>query len=282
VDCLPLPELERAALAAAEDAAGLLRSVERARAWREGVLAVLAGPVNAGKSSLMNALVGRRRALVSEVPGTTRDYLEELLDLDGLTVRLVDTAGLRECGPGKAGELVCPVEAQGQDLAREFMARAEAVLYVLDSARPLAPEDRAALALLPPARSLVVLNKCDLPAQDAGLVAELQALGLTPVLVSALTGEGLDGLARTLRGLLLRGNAEPDADEVAPNARQAALLDRARGELLALAEDARAGLPYDILGVRLEAACRRLAEITGEIAPDEVLDAIFSQFCIGK
>ena len=313
-ECLPLPLLRQETLAAAEKVERLLAGVDRARAWREGVLAVLAGRVNAGKSSLLNALVGRRRAIVSATPGTTRDYLEEQLDLSGLLVRLVDTAGLR--GPlaitdGEAGgldsvdsvevldaaDVVDPVEAQGQDLSREFMDRAEAVLYVLDAAQPLHPVDRVALAGLAPGRTLVLLNKSDLAAcAECGGKAEdvLRALGLAWVRVSARTGEGLEELCARLRALLLHDLAgeqgagqagvfaEPDVDEVAPNARQADVLRRAKAELLALAEDAGAGLPYDILGVRLEAACCLLSELTGEIAPDAVLESIFSRFCIGK
>ena len=301
VECLPLPVLRLEALAVAEDVARLLASVARARAWREGVLAVLAGRVNAGKSSLLNALVGRRRALVSATPGTTRDYLEEQLDLSGLLVRLVDTAGLR--GPEVQAESASPLEAvdaretvdpvdpvdpverEGQDLSREFMGRAEAVLYVLDAAAPLHAVDRAALDGLAPRRALVVLNKCDLPAsRERGGEAEdaARALGLTCVRVSAKTGEGLEELCARLREKLLCACAEPDPDEVAPNARQASVLAQAQAELVALADDAGAGLPYDILGVRLEAACRLLSELTGEIAPDEVLGSIFSKFCLGK
>ncbi len=274
VECLPLDLLRQETLAAAGALSGLLAAVDRARAWREGLLVVLAGRVNAGKSSLMNALVGRKRALVSEAPGTTRDYLEEQLDLSGLLVRLVDTAGLRTA----AGD---QVEAAGQDLSREFMDRAEAVLYVLDAARPLAAVDRAALEGLAPARALLVLNKRDLAA-DASLEAELGGLGHEALRVSARTGEGLEELCARLRGRLLGGGREPDPDEAAPNLRQAALIGEARAELLALAGDAEAGLPYDILGSRLEAACRTLAAVTGESAPDEILDAVFSRFCIGK
>jgi len=314
-ECLPLPLLRQETLRAAEDVERLLAGVDRARAWREGVLAVLAGRVNAGKSSLLNALVGRRRAIVSATPGTTRDYLEEQLDLSGLLVRLVDTAGLR--GPrglmeGEAldgldaadsvdvadvANVVDPVEAQGQDLSREFMDRAEAVLYVLDAAQPLHSVDRAALDGLAPGRTLVLLNKCDLGAcaeHGGGTEDALRGLGLAWARVSARTGEGLEELCADLRVLLLNeqtgdragdragARAEPDVDVVAPNARQADVLRRARAELLALADDAGAGLPYDILGVRLEAACRLLSELTGEIAPDEVLNGIFSRFCIGK
>ncbi|MDQ7834573.1 MAG: tRNA uridine-5-carboxymethylaminomethyl(34) synthesis GTPase MnmE [Humidesulfovibrio sp.] len=285
VECLPLPELRQEALAAAQDVDRLLAGVERARAWREGVLAVLAGRVNAGKSSLLNALVGRRRALVSATPGTTRDYLEEQLDLSGLLVRLVDTAGLRGAASGSGPEDVDPVEAEGQDLSRDFMGRAEAVLYVLDASCPLHGVDRVSLEGLDPARTLVVLNKSDLaasrePGDESQVV--VRGLGLDCVRVSAKTGDGLEELCARLRERLLGTCAEPDQDEVAPNARQAAVLRLARAELQALAADAEAGLPYDILGVRLEAACRQLSELTGEIAPDEVLNSIFSKFCLGK
>jgi tRNA modification GTPase len=277
IECLP-PELLRAeALACAGALSGLLAAAERARAWREGLLAVLAGPVNAGKSSLLNALTGRRRALVSDAPGTTRDYIEEPLDLDGLLLRLVDTAGLRD----GAGDFV---EAAGQEMSREFMHSADAVLYVLDGARPLDAADAAALAALAPERALVLLNKADL-ALDSGLEASVRSMGHEALAVSARTGEGLDELCRRLRGRLLRtsgAGGEPDPDEAAPNLRQAALIASARADLIALASDAATGLPYDILGSRLEDACRGLASITGESAPDEILDAVFSRFCIGK
>jgi len=281
VECLPLDALRAEALSVAADLTALLAGVERTRAWREGVLAVLAGRVNAGKSSLMNALVGRARAIVSATPGTTRDYLEEMLDLSGLLTRLVDTAGLRH---GQGTEGVEAVEAAGQDLTREFMARAEAVLYVLDASQPLTPADREALAGLDPARALVVLNKCDLPGGASAAAAEESAagLGLEWVRVSAKTGQGLEELCARLREKLLGGAGEPDPDEAAPNARQAENIRRAGDELAALAAEAESGLPYDILGLRLDAACRALAEITGEIAPDDVLEAIFSKFCIGK
>ncbi|MBI5518674.1 MAG: tRNA uridine-5-carboxymethylaminomethyl(34) synthesis GTPase MnmE [Desulfovibrio sp.] len=285
VECLPLEELRGQALAAREAVCALLSGVERARAWREGLLAVLAGRVNAGKSSLLNALVGRNRALVSAAPGTTRDYIEEQVELSGLLVRLVDTAGLR--GADVADPVTDPVEAAGQDLAREFMARAEAVLYVLDASRPLCPEDRAALAELAPARALVVLNKSDLPACDGadGAAEAVEAMGLASVRVSAKSGAGLEELCALLRGRLAGAagaGGEPDPDALAPNARQAGALSLARDELAALAEEAASGLPYDILGLRLDAACRALAELTGDIAPDDVLNAIFSKFCIGK
>ncbi|OIO06132.1 MAG: tRNA uridine-5-carboxymethylaminomethyl(34) synthesis GTPase MnmE [Desulfovibrionaceae bacterium CG1_02_65_16] len=308
VECLPLASLKAEALSVAGDLAALLAGVERARAWREGLLVVLAGRVNAGKSSLMNALIGRARAIVSASPGTTRDYLEEPLNLGGLLARLVDTAGLRRmAGDSKMAaaedspHAVIPahaahvahaanaVEAAGQELSREFMSRAEAVLYVLDAARPPDAEDREALSGLDPARVLLVLNKGDLPEAAPDLAA---FTGSGPdgaifcvfpaVRVSAKTGEGVEDLCERLRSLLLRGAGEPDPDACAPNARQAANIRAAMDELNALARETESGLPYDVLGQRLDAARRQLAGITGEIAPDEVLERIFSQFCIGK
>jgi len=286
VECLPLATLHEESLGVAEEVALLLAGVERAKVWREGVMAVLAGRVNAGKSSLLNALTGRKRALVSPLPGTTRDYIEEPIDLNGLLVRLVDTAGLRELPQGTPDT----VEHEGQEAGRELMARAEAVLYVLDSSAPLTPEDVSELVALGEERTIVVLNKCDLVAAEPTRLAALSdappTRGFAHLPVSARTGEGLDTLCTLLRQRLLAHSGvapvESDPDAAAPNTRQAVILAAARKELLALAQDAASAMPYDILGVRLQTACTLLAEITGEVTPDAVLKNIFEQFCIGK
>lgn len=250
----------------------LLAGHQRARAWREGVLAVLAGQVNAGKSSLLNALLGYERAIVTPEPGTTRDYLEEPLLLDGLPVRLVDTAGLRETGD--------IVERQGLERSRDLASQADIVLLVHDASLPVQPEERELLASLPLDRVLVLCNKDDLAAgAPLGLLDEFRALDVEALRVSAKTGAGLEALARRLRERL----AEiPVAGELAPNLRQSRALALASEELQALRQELAAGTPYDLLDVRLEAALRHLAEITGEICPDDVLNAIFEQFCIGK
>ncbi|MGE4552610.1 MAG: tRNA uridine-5-carboxymethylaminomethyl(34) synthesis GTPase MnmE [Desulfovibrionaceae bacterium] len=319
-ECLP-PEALRAEVAACmADLDGLLAGFRRARVWREGAAVVLCGRVNAGKSSLMNSLLGRNRAIVSPEPGTTRDYIEEALDLDGLAVRLIDTAGLR---PAR-GE----AERAGLELGGELAARADLVLWVVDAARPGradapdAPEadtpdidnsdagslgtapsdidspdaDLAAAAVHGPGRVLVAANKMDLTAAaenmaaggagsatgDAGPAPVLAAAGYEVLPVSARTGLGLEALADRLRERLLGAAAEPDPDEAAPNARQADLLARARAELAALAADAATGTPPDLLGVRLDTACALLSDITGQSTPDEILNAIFDAFCIGK
>lgn len=273
VDCLPpdrLAEVVERGLAALD---ALLAGVERTRAWREGALAVLRGRVNAGKSSLLNALAGRERAIVTDIPGTTRDWLEELLDLDGLPVRLVDTAGLRRTES--------PVERAGLERAGELAREADLVLFVVGGDAPLSDEERQAADELSAERTLVVVNKDDLPRVEPWPGTEL-ADRFEVAAVSARTGVGLEALAARLRERLAASTPEPEPDTVAPNLRQAEALRRARAELAELAVDAAGGLPYDLLGVRLDAACAILAEITGEIAAQDVLEAIFNRFCIGK
>lgn len=251
----------------------MLSNFERDRCWREGALTVLAGQVNAGKSSLMNALLGRERAIVTDIPGTTRDYLEEAVNLDGLPVRLVDTAGIRETEDA--------VERAGLERSRDMTDQADLVLLVVDRTRELAAEDKDVATRSGAANVLVVLNKEDI-GDSAAHEEWFAAGGFETVSISAKTGRGLDRLCERIRERIVGHSGEPDAGEVVPNLRQSQALTQALEELDALAVDIEASVPYDLLGVRLEAACTILGEITGEIAPADVLDSIFSTFCIGK
>ncbi len=274
VECCPPDELISGVEQTLRGLRSLLAGVRRAGLWREGALVVLAGRVNAGKSSLLNALLGRERAIVADLPGTTRDYLEETLDLEGLPVRLMDTAGLRDTGD--------VVEMEGLRLGQEFTEQADLVVLVVDRSQGLEARERALLERLGPARVLVALNKADLPARETDLAEELAGQGFEVLVLSAKQGLGLEDLATAMRRRLLAAGGEPDPDAPVPNARQATALARAAGELEALAVEAAQGLPYDLLGVRLELACSILSEVTGEMAPQQVLDQIFSRFCIGK
>jgi len=274
LDCPPPERIAGAARGVIADIEALLNAAGRARVVREGALLALVGPVNAGKSSLMNALLGRTRALVAATPCTTRDFIEEPLVLDGLPVRLADTAGLRETED--------EVERAGLALSRDLAAEADLVLFVADGARPPDPADSEAALACGPSRVLALANKRDLPWPAPSAFDAFAAQGLEVLAVSAKTGEGLDALCRRVRERLLAGAGEPDPEAAAPNARQARSLTLARDELSGLVADAEAGLPHDILSVRLDAACRELAGITGEIAPEDVLADIFSRFCIGK
>ena len=270
-ECLHPNELHRGLVLAMARIEELLDNYRRLRCWREGGLAVLAGRVNVGKSSLLNALLGWNRAIVTDVPGTTRDFIEETIVLDGLPVRLVDTAGLRNSG--------CAVEIEGVKRSRDLAASADLVLLTLDATRQPCREERDLASQLGPARTLVLLNKCDqLPEAPADFIL---LPGFETVAVAAKTGFGLDRLAASIRSRLTT-SATPPTNALVPNLRQSQALERAVVELRELGADLDAGIPYDLLSVRLETACTALAEITGHIAPAEVLNAIFDSFCIGK
>lgn len=260
---------------------GLARAADRAKPFREGSVAALVGRANAGKSSLLNAFLGRDRAIVTACPGTTRDLIEEAVDLDGLAVRLVDTAGLRPTAD--------PVEMAGQALAKDVALAADAVVWVVDSSdpesRPGDPDDdplAALLQTLDASRLLVAANKLDLAAPPDWLREQTRTLGAGLAALSAAHGQGLDDLAAALRSLLFQGQGEFDPSAGAPNAREAQAIAQAADELQGLLDDLQHGMPYDVLGVRLESACAYLATLTGELTPQEVLDQIFSEFCIGK
>lgn len=283
VESLPPADFAAAAAATAEAVAALLRGQRRARVMERGALVVLAGAVNAGKSSLMNALLGRQRALVTDIPGTTRDYIEEICDLDGLPVRLVDTAGLRRADDS--------VEELGIALSREKLAQADAVVLMLDgkalgeagARAENCPEPAAAevLALAGDVPLLLVWNKVD--CCDPACFPPRWAGNRPVVRLCARTGAGLEDLAARLRELVLAEAAErPPDDGLAPNARQALALERALAELRGLHDDILAGHPYDCCAVRLDAATAHLDEVTGRSSTEDVLNSIFEQFCIGK
>lgn len=257
--------------------AELLAGYKRARHWREGVAVILAGRVNMGKSSLLNALLGRTRAIVSPVPGTTRDFIEETLDIDGLSVRITDTAGLRDSAD--------PVEREGVARALGLADDAELVLLVTDAAQPLDDDERAFIEKHA-GRVLLVRNKVDLlddAVRDAPAIAPET---LPAVSVSARSGQGLEVLAATIRRMALNlGGApetEPEQGDIVPNLRQSRLLEAALAEADALAEDIAGGIACDLFSVRLDAVAANLGEITGFAAPDAILGRVFSDFCIGK
>ncbi|BCS90080.1 tRNA uridine-5-carboxymethylaminomethyl(34) synthesis GTPase MnmE [Pseudodesulfovibrio sediminis] len=274
IECLSPEALVSTSAQVRKEIEELLSAVDRTRAWREGALVVLAGRVNAGKSSLMNALLGRNRAIVTDQPGTTRDYLEESINLDGLNIRLADTAGIRETDDA--------IEAAGLEKGRELMDQADLVLLLADCTSPLTEDTLNTAGILAADKTLAVLNKSDLDGFDATHGAPLTDSGFETIEISAKAGTAIDLLCSRIRERILGGEGQPDPDELAPNARQATVLAEAASELLALEQDTAKSIPYDLLSVRLETACTILSGITGEIASNDVLNAIFDSFCIGK
>jgi len=283
VEPLPRDVFVRDAKALEQAVSALLAGVERTRCWREGVSVALAGAVNAGKSSLMNAFLGRPRAIVAARPGTTRDFLEEPLNLDGLSVRLVDTAGLR--GGEEPDD---PVESEGIRMGLSRVREADVVVLLVDGERGLTPETVSLAAGLEAKKLILVWNKMDLAAAPDLFLhgrGEWEAVPCAGrCAICARSGQGVDELARLVRKVVLAGLGArlPEPGEIVPNARQARELETAREALAALRVDARDGLPYELCAVRLEETARALDNITGADAPEDVLNRIFDTFCVGK
>ena len=248
-----------------EGIARLLATAEQGRILREGVRTVICGRPNAGKSSLLNLLLGSERAIVSDEAGTTRDTIEEMIVLDGVPLRLVDTAGLR----GEAGG----VEREGIRRTLHEAGRADLLLVVRDAALP---ESASGVSLPEGAgRVVTVLNKCDL-----GEHADWA--GQPGVRLSCSSGEGLDRLRRAIREALDLGEADWGEHAVAINTRHRDCLRRADESLETAAVLLESGAAPELAALELRGALESLGEISGKIDTEEILGAIFSRFCIGK
>ncbi len=265
----------------ADELESLLESAPLSQPFREGFHVAIAGPVNAGKSSLFNRLVGEPRAIVTDIPGTTRDLLREPLVVDGLLFVFHDTAGLRESGA------VDPVEAIGLEIATDAVRKADVVLFVLDGAGGIGTSTLDALRGLDPGRAIVILNKSDVWEEglDAGLVRALESVDppLECVTLSASRGDGMDDLKRAL---ITRVGGEHLAtmarERVVLNARLVGLLRAARDRNRELRDGLGAGQPLELLAVDAREALAPFEDATGRSYQDDVLDVIFSRFCIGK
>lgn len=250
----------------------LLATCARGRHLTAGVPCAIVGRPNAGKSSLLNALLGYDRAIVTDIPGTTRDTIEARATLGGVLLRLIDTAGLRDAGDA--------VERMGVERSRAAVAEAELVLLVIDGAQPLTPEDGEAMELAAGApHCICIVNKSDLP-----LAADIGALRARfPYLcvVSTLTREGLQALEDAVAALFPSGDAA-DYGALLTNARQASAAERARESVAAAAESLAAGYPPDAVLVDVEEALSALGELTGKTVREDITARIFERFCVGK
>lgn len=246
----------------------LLRTANEGQVLRRGIRAAIIGRPNAGKSSLLNQLLGHDRAIVSPVAGTTRDTIEETANIRGLPVVFVDTAGLRESRDD--------IEREGIRRTRAMVAKAELVLHVLDATEPMSAEDEQFLAELGGKKRIVVLNKSDLVPADCYKTLK-QAIA-----VSCLTGSGLEALKDAIKETVWAGEIHAEMLQVAINSRHQDALQRARAATVRTAEALRTDLTLELVALDLHIAVNAVGEVVGRTTTEDLLDSIFSQFCIGK
>jgi len=252
----------------------LLRTYEEGKVVREGIAAVIVGKPNVGKSSLLNSFLQEERAIVTPIPGTTRDVIEEIIQIEGIPLRLMDTAGLRS-----AQDLI---EEEGLRRTRERLSLADLAIWVVDGSAPLTAEDFHILPLLEGKKAMVAVNKNDLPAQWA--VEELsQHLPEVPILsVSALRGTGIDRLKRSIRSLVLNGQIESSDEVLISNLRHKRALEASLSATVQIAAGLQTDRSPELITLDIQQALEALGEIVGETTSEDVLNRIFSQFCIGK
>jgi tRNA modification GTPase len=251
---------------------GIAATYDWGKLFREGARVCICGRPNVGKSSLLNALLGEDRVIVTPLAGTTRDVIEESISLAGLPAVLWDTAGMRESDD--------QIERIGVDLSRQYIRRADAVLVVLDGSEPLATDDQSLLENVAAQKLLIAVNKSDLPRQL--VVDDLARFsGASGVLsISARTGEGIPGLKESLRDLLIDSKLESPV--VITNLRQRSALERSATSLSHAAISLRESYAPEFVAMDLNEARIALEEITGIIQSDDILERIFANFCIGK
>ncbi len=253
---------------------GLLKTFFEGRIIREGITAAIVGKPNVGKSSLLNALVQKEKAIITEVPGTTRDIIEEYIIIGGVAVKILDTAGLRQTEDR--------VEKIGIDRTKTAIERADLILLVLDGSEEVEEEDREIFKLVRERRAVIVINKSDLAARlDINEVRKVFA-EKEIIEISAKEEAGLDKIERIIKDMFIRNELEYDNLAVIANVRHKGILEEVEKELEEAARTVSAGLPVDMLSSAITQAADKLGEITGETVSEEVLHTIFSKFCIGK
>lgn len=274
IDDVVLDEVRQVVEGMIKEIDEMLAGASTGRILREGLETAIIGKPNVGKSSLLNAFLQENRAIVTDIPGTTRDSIEEYVDLGGIPLRIIDTAGIRE-----TNDLV---EKIGVDKARAYAEKAALILVMLDFSREISEEDREILQLVRGKEALILVNKSDLPGK-LPLEEIRAAAGDHPVLtISAREEDGLTALTEAIHALVYGGRLVSDEGAFVNNARQAEILRQSilhlKDVLLAVQQE----MSLDFLVIDLRSTWEKLGEITGETVGEDLIDQIFSQFCIGK
>lgn len=248
----------------------LLKTARRGKILREGISTAIIGRPNVGKSSLLNNLLREEKAIVTDIEGTTRDVIEEYVNINGVPLKLVDTAGIRETED--------IVEQIGVERSKKALKEADLVLLVLNASEPLTEQDRQLLEISQDSNRIILLNKVDLPEK-----IEIDQLPEDHIKISVLKNQNIDQIEDRINALFFEnaGLVEQDATYLS-NARHISLIEKAVESLQAVNEGLALGMPVDLLQVDLTRTWEILGEITGDAAPDELITQLFSQFCLGK
>ncbi len=257
----------------------LLERADKGKIFRDGVSAVILGRPNVGKSSLLNTLLQEERALVTEIPGTTRDTIEEYISIRGIPIRIVDTAGIRHTSE--------TVEEMGIKRAKEKLAGADLVLFIIDTSEPLTPEDREIFQVIkqqrPGCHLIIIRNKSDLPAEINAAEYNETFAGIMRVDISAKKHQGINRLETAIYEMVTGSDRPWDPGLAgAPNLRHQAALHKAGQAALRVQEGLKLDLSPDLLAIDLQEALDHLGDIIGATTTEDILDMIFEQFCIGK
>lgn len=251
----------------------LLANSDNGKILKEGISTVIIGKPNAGKSSLLNTLVGEERAIVTDIAGTTRDVLEEQINLNGIILNVIDTAGIRETDD--------VVEKIGVDRAKKYLNEADLVIYVVDTSTQLDENDYEIMDLLKDRKAIILLNKSDLtPVTDGGSIR--QHLDKKMIAVSAKEQTGIEELEETIREMFFTGEVTFNDEVYITNIRHKTALQEALNSLNLVVQSILDGMPEDFYSIDLMNAYEELGSIIGEAVEDDLVNEIFSKFCMGK
>lgn len=274
VEEITFEELEKDAEDVKDRVEKLLSTADRGKVLREGINTVILGKPNVGKSSLLNAILREKRAIVTDIPGTTRDIIEEYVNIDGIPLKVIDTAGIRDTDDA--------VEKIGVDMAKDKIEDADLIIAIFDSSRELTDEDYQIIDLIKGKRSLILLNKTDLPSKYTmkflqGLIEDKEIIS-----TSISKGEGVDLVEGKIKDMFYSGKIQSDSNVIVTNMRHKNQLEKALINIDSALKDIRAQVPLDCIEVDLRDCWENLGEISGDTVGEDILDKIFSEFCIGK
>lgn len=252
----------------------ILQTAETGKIYREGIRTVILGKPNVGKSSLLNALLKENRAIVTDIPGTTRDLIEEFVNISGIPLKIVDTAGIRETED--------EVEKIGVERAKETSKNADLILFVIDATQGISKEDISVLNLLEGKKAIVIINKIDLKSINISNLKQEIITDHPVIELSAKQEIGIDNLEHKIIDLFMSGKVKVSDETIISNVRHKNALERAKNHIKEVLTTINKGMPTDCIAIDLKSAWECLGEISGETLDEDIIDKIFRDFCIGK